>query len=169
MSTSTVGKIILETCDVLWDELNQIYLSPPNQNEWLTIANDYAAKWRLPHCLGAIDGKHVSIVCPPKAGSQYFNYKQRHSIVLLAVCDANYCFTVVDIGAYGSQSDGGILSECSFGKMLMQNKLPLPPPSLLPNSNDIFPYYFVGDSAFPLSQNLMRPYPGKHILQIYSS
>ena len=49
--------------------------------------------------------------CPRKAGSAYFNYKNFYSIVLLAVCDAKYCFTFVDIGAYGSTNDASVLSE----------------------------------------------------------
>lgn len=163
MSTSIVGRIIYETCKVLWDYLSEIYISPPNCEEWKLIAEHYERKWGLPHCLGAIDGKHVNIVCPPNGGSQYFNFKGRHSIVLLAVCDANYCFTMVDIGAYGSQSDGGILAESSFGKLLFGAKLQIPSPSTLPSSDETFPYFFVGDSAFPLHTNLMRPFTERKI------
>ena len=50
-----------------------------------------------------------------KAGSAYFNYKNFHSIVLLAVCDAKYCFTFVVIGAYGSTNDASVLSETLYG------------------------------------------------------
>ena len=45
--------------------------------------------------------KHIRIHCPPKPGSQYFNYKQYHSIVLQAVVEANLKYLNVDVGAYG--------------------------------------------------------------------
>ena len=65
---------------------------------WLDIATKFDNKWNFPHCLGAIDGKHIIIQAPPRSGSTFFNYKKSFSIVLLAVCNDNYEFTLADIG-----------------------------------------------------------------------
>ena len=51
----------------------------------------------FPHCVGAIDGKHVAMQAPARSGSTFYNCKGTHSLVLLAVCDAHYCFTLIDI------------------------------------------------------------------------
>ncbi|XP_039968620.1 putative nuclease HARBI1 [Bactrocera tryoni] len=73
-------------------------------------------------------------------------------------------FRAVSIGSYGSQSDGGIFRLTPFGHALLQNTLPLPPPVPLSDvSPEPFPYFFVGDAAFPLRNNLMRPFPGANL------
>lgn len=100
-------EIILETCDVIWNCLNDSYVSVPKEEDYRGFAKDFLEIWDLPNCVGAIDRKHISIQAPHKSGSNFYNYKKSFSIVLLAVCDAKYMFTVFDVGAYGSQSDGG--------------------------------------------------------------
>jgi hypothetical protein len=55
-------------------------------------------------------------MCPSHAGSLYYNYKACHSIILLGVADANCCFTLIDVAAYGRQNDSGFLNSSSFGK-----------------------------------------------------
>lgn len=44
---------------------------------------------------------------------------------------------------------------------MLQNELPIPDPKALPGSDKVIPHYLVGDAAFPLCANLMRPYPGQ--------
>jgi hypothetical protein len=65
---------------------------------------------------GNFDGKYVKIQAPPNSSSKYFSYKHSFSVILLALVDARYKFTVVYIGSYGRNSDGGIFAHSEVGK-----------------------------------------------------
>ena len=160
MSKVIVSLIIPETCNAIWEVLQPKYMPTPDEERWRQIAEDFYHHWQFPNCVGSIDGKHVTIQAPDNSGSQYFNYKKNHSIVLLAVADAQYNFVVVDIGAYGSQSDGSVFANSVLGSMVKQRLLPFPKNKELPGTRSCaLPYVLVGDEAFPLLPNLMRPFP----------
>jgi len=130
----------------------------PTQEIFQEIAKDFNIRWNFPNCVGSIDGKHIRIKCPPNSGSQYFNYKQYHSIVLQAVVDANLKFVTVDVGAYGKQSDGGVFRYSALYQSLETRSLKLPEDTVVPNSEITLPHVFVGDEAYPLTIYLMKPY-----------
>lgn len=159
MGQSTISGIIKETCEAIWKNLQPIYMKPPSKEDFYAIARDFSELWDFPHCIGAIDGKHCQIQCPSNSGSDFFNFHQFYSIVLMAAVDARYKFIYIDVGAKGKENDSTVFSRSSFGTALRNATLPIPDPSLLPNSEDVFPFVFVGDEAFPLQKNLMRPYP----------
>lgn len=136
---------------------------PRTEEEWKKIANDFGIKWNFYNCLGSIDGKHIEIRKPPDSGSYYYNYKQTFSIVLMAVVNANYEFIMIDVGANGRVSDGGVFSNTKFYQKLKENKLKIPEPDYLPRSNIKLPFVFVADDAFPLSDNILKPYPQRNM------
>ncbi|KYN17753.1 hypothetical protein ALC57_09967, partial [Trachymyrmex cornetzi] len=87
MSKSTVSKIVQKTCKVIWEKLSPKYLPHPGTEEFLQYAQDFKETWNLPNCIGAVDGKHVTVQSPYNRGSNFFNYKKTFSVVLLAVCE----------------------------------------------------------------------------------
>ena len=68
-------------------------------------------EWDFPNCLGVRDGKLVAIEYPGFSASEYYNYRRFFSIVLMAVCDDRYCFTIADIGNIGRDNDAQIFSS----------------------------------------------------------
>ena len=66
--------------------------------------------------------------------------------------------TFIDIGNTGRISDGGVLSNSSLNELFL-NKTMFPDPSVIVGTDKSFPYVVVGDEAFPLKENLMKPYP----------
>lgn len=115
ISPAVVGRIINETCVALWNiMIEKGYIKTPCQEaEWKAIADEFQRQWNFPNCLGALDGKHIVKQAPANSGSMYFNYKKTFSIVLLAICNAHYKFTLVDIGDCGRQSDGSVYNKSS--------------------------------------------------------
>lgn len=69
----------------------------------------------------------------------------------------------MDIGAYGRQSDGGILRASEICRKLQNCTLNIPPPSEICSGGPVLPYVIVADEAFPLTTNIMRPYPRKNL------
>ena len=74
--------------------------------------------------------------------------------------DAHYKFIYVDVGAKGKENDSSVFLQ----DLVLVLLCGMPPsqfqiPHLLLNSENLFQFIFVGDEAFPLQKNLMRPYP----------
>ena len=104
----------MDTCDTIWDALAPTYLPEHKKEDWKNIAAGFYLRWNFPNCLGALDGKHVQ--APAKNGSPYFNYKGTFSLNLMALVDANYKFTFINIGDYGSNADGSVLKTANLLK-----------------------------------------------------
>ena len=174
ISVPSLSVIIPEVCQAIFQVLKDDYFKcPSTPEEWLPIAQLFHDRWQLPHCIGAADGKHVRILHPRNSGSEFYNYKGFFSVVLLAVVDADYKFIFADVGCQGRISDGGVLRNSLFWKALVNDSLGLPQPRLLPESADKsldgsytqnpLPFYLAGDDAFPLENNIMKPYSQRNL------
>ncbi|XP_072766595.1 uncharacterized protein [Anoplolepis gracilipes] len=126
-----------------------IYLKPPTEEDYKNISRGFLEQWNFPNCIGSFDGRHCVIQAPSRSGSLYFNYKKTFSIVLMAACDYNYNFILINVGSYGNHNDASIFSESEIEISLKFSK----------KAN----FCFIGDERFPLSKNFLRPYSGRNL------
>ena len=89
--------------------------------------------------------KHVVIQRSPHAGSDFFNYKKFHSIIKMAVVDANYNFIWIWKN-----------SQLKLG--MSTDRLHLPQPEPFPGDTADIPFFLIGDDTFALEEFLMKPY-----------
>ncbi|PNF23363.1 hypothetical protein B7P43_G13190 [Cryptotermes secundus] len=132
ISKQTISTIAPEACGALVEALKDFIKASEYLNSWEWLMSLKGCA--ISHCLGAIDGKH---------------------------CDANYNFIFVDIGRQGRISDGVVFANSEFCKRITRNSLNLPQPAPLKGRRAL-PFSFIGDEAFPMSENLMKVYPGYH-------
>ncbi|XP_068213299.1 uncharacterized protein [Palaemon carinicauda] len=164
IAPQTIGQFILPTCNAIISVLNKkkIIKTPTTKDEWKELSTSFERKWNFPHCIGAVDGKHVNIKKPANSGSYYYNHKKTFSIVLLGIANANYEFIYAEAGANGRASDGRVQSNSKFFEQLENDDITFPDPEDLPVGNyGKMPYVMVGDDAFALSENLMKPFTGQ--------
>ena len=136
---------------------------PSTKEEWLVVSNGFKSKWNYPFCLGALDGKHIAIKQPAHSGSEYFNYKHFFSIILLALVDHNYRFLYVEVGASGRVGDAGLFQTSSLKRGMDEGLLDFPDASELEGTGEIIHYHLIGDDAFPLQKDLIKPYPQRQL------
>ncbi|KAK6181839.1 hypothetical protein SNE40_009621 [Patella caerulea] len=137
---------------------------PQAPEDWLKIANDFQERWNFPNTLGAIDGKHISLQAPPHPGSVFYNYKHFFSIVLMALVDADYQFIYVDVGCNGRISDGGVFAGSNLKGALDRRLANIPGKSPLKGDDtQEMSYHMLGDEAFPLREDLMKPFPFRNM------
>ncbi|XP_050311465.1 putative nuclease HARBI1 [Anthonomus grandis grandis] len=159
ISPQSLSKIIPETCSAIYQVLKDEYIKfPTTENEWNIIANDYETKCNFPNCVGAVDGKYVNVLPPAGSGSYFYNYKGGHSLVLMAIVNANYEFIMVDFGVNGRISDGGVIDHTIFYQKLKNGKLSLPPKTKPKGSKNTMPFVFIGDEAFSLRCDFLKPF-----------
>jgi len=111
----------------------------------------------LPNVVGAIEGTHVKIKTPVENGPDYFSRYQDHDIVVQGIVDGTMTFLDVGAGYPGRMHDARVLRNSNIFTRA-ENREILTGPTVTIGGNDIRPY-LVGDSAYSLSNWLLKPFP----------
>jgi len=118
-------------------------------------ALEFERRAYFPHCLGAVDGKHIRVIKPEDSGSMFYNYKDFFSVVLMAVADANHRFVYVVIGSYIKVCDSTVFKRSTLWTSVQKNILQLPSERLSGTEGPHIPHFFVGDEGFVLNRNIL--------------
>ena len=108
---------------ILLTILQPLEMPKPSEDDWKQKAKRFGD---YPFAVGALDGKHIALVNPAKSGSMFYNNKVFPSIVLMALSDADSCFTLVDCGQYGRVCDAGVFKNSVIHHLLEGNQLNIP-------------------------------------------
>ena len=87
LGRSTVGEIVLETCEVIAEQLLPNYVHVPSDDRSHEIVDGFRLRWGFPQTVGAIDGTHIPILKPLDSAADYYNRKGYYSVLMQALVD----------------------------------------------------------------------------------
>ena len=76
----------------------------------------------------------------------------------MALVGADYRFIYVDAGAAGRCGDAGVFNQSSLKKCMDLKTLNFPKEGNLPGDDKVCHYHIIGDDAFPLRNDIMKPF-----------
>jgi len=128
-----------QVCEAL-SSLQNKFVQWPTPDKIQLLSKDF----NFPYTFGAVDGSHIEIKAPLGNMAEYTNRKSYTSVVLQAVCDGKLRFTDISTGWPGSMHDARIFRLSSLSHKLKN----------LSSSG----YHILGDSAYPLTKELIVPF-----------
>ena len=152
---STVGEIVLDTCEAMNDHLMEKYIHVPQNERLREVVNGFNNRWGFPQTVGAIDGTHIPILCPQQSAADYYNRKGYYSVLMQGVVDFRGFFMGVNIGWPGKVHDARVLSNTWFYASANSDTL-FPDWSIQLQGVDA-PLTVVGVPTYPLLPWLMKP------------
>lgn len=136
---------------------------PSTRQEVKEKMDTFEELYGIPQIVGSIDGCHIEINTPSVADQgDYFDSKQRYSVTLQAVVDCDLKFIHASVGYPGSLNDASVLKLSGFYDLAETQQI-LAGPSKLFHGTEVRPLV-VGDSAYPLTNWLVKPYSDKEVL-----
>lgn len=153
---STVGEIVLDTCDAIAFFLLPKYVRVPQNSLMQEIIDGFQNRWGFPQTAGAINGTHIPIKRPLESASDYYNRKSFYSILMQALVDFRGIFLDMNIGWPGKVHDARMFANSSLYQKAISGTL-LPDWPKVINGVKV-PLVILGDPAYPLKTWLMKPY-----------
>ena len=156
LARCTVCKIVNETCRAIIQKLLPLYIRFPTGSGLADVVRGFKDKFGIPQCAGSIDGSHVPVTPPSMNHTDYYNRKGWYSMLVQAVVDHNYLFRDLCVGWPGSVHDARVLANSTLFRKVTSGDL------LQGDKEDIqgqeLGLYLIGDSAYPLSPWLIKPF-----------
>ena len=154
---STVIEAVQDVVNGLFEIRNEHIKFPETLAQVTTSIETFSELTDLPNVVGAIDGSHVRIKAPVDSAPDYFSRYQQHDFIIQAVVNGKKLFLDFACGYPGSMHDGRVLRRSRIFRKAEQREI-LTTPTVNVSGREIGPY-LVGDSAYPLSPWLMKPFP----------
>ena len=123
LGRSTVGEIVIETCDAIAMHLLPQYVFIPQGDKLREIVEEFETYWGFPQAVGAIDGSHIPIIRPDESASDYYNRKGYYSVIMQAMVDFRGLFMDVYIGWPGKVHDARVFANSSIYRRGMEGTL----------------------------------------------
>ena len=156
----STAKIICSEFEQAVFDLKDCFITFPLTNEEIgEKIEEFEELYGIPQIVGAIDGCHIEINAPPQNHEDYFNRKQHYSVNLQAIVDAKLKFIHATVGYPGSIHDARVLRLSGLYDFA-ENEQILSGPMRNINGTEIGPL-LAGDSAYPLTNWLMKPFPDR--------
>ena len=127
-------------------------------DEWQAITDGFESKLQFPHCIGSVNGKHISLLrqtCPSTSSSATQKYKSLNMALLIMV-DACSRITMFDIFVHDICSDTSVFSKSKIATFLEGDLLSLL--GHLQAGDFDLPYVAVGSDDFKPKPYLLKRY-----------
>ncbi|KAK6750405.1 hypothetical protein RB195_002403 [Necator americanus] len=157
---ATVSAIVSEVMEaIIESETHNAF--PPITRQYLEkVAEKTQELYDYPRAVGFLDGRHVAIKKPNGGIEEYLNYKNFQSIVLLAICDADYRFLLFDVGLPGNLGDASVFRSSSIFTFFNECD------DLFPETADLgsvgpVQYHILTDDGLGQGVRYIEPFPGR--------
>lgn len=162
MAHNTVILTVPETYEAIIQEFLDEHIVLPNTPDgWLAVGQRFATRWQYYNTTGSLDAQHIAIKWPRRGRSTHHNYNGFHSIVFVALVDADYKFLYCNVCAADALPDGGVLAAKPLRAALEAESLERPEPVRLPEDNKPVPFHIVAEDALPLRRWSIKPNPAR--------